>query len=171
MDEPLSGVDPAARDSILDIILKNYTEDSTVMLSTHLIYDVERIFDDVVVMDYGRLIAADSADALREKAGEIPRRVFPGGVQMLGKLLKYEVKAAGKVMPALYLGIGLTYGLGKLAEVLGIEQMKTGFGIACAGVGIAAMVLALILTVMRYAKGLFGAEGYLTQTLPSAKAR
>lgn len=70
MDEPLSGVDPAARDSILDIILKNYTEDSTVMLSTHLIYDVERIFDDVVVMDYGRLIAADSADALREKAGK-----------------------------------------------------------------------------------------------------
>ncbi len=88
---------------------------------------------------------------------------------MLGKLLKYEVKAAGKVMPALYLGIGLTYGLGKLAEVLGIEQMKTGFGIACAGVGIAAMVLALILTVMRYAKGLFGAEGYLTQTLPVGK--
>ena len=38
------------------------------MLSTHLIYDVERIFDDVVVMDYGRLIAADSADALRERA-------------------------------------------------------------------------------------------------------
>ena len=70
LDEPLSGVDPAARDSILDIILKNYTEDSTVLLSTHLIYDVERIFDDVVVMDYGRLIAADSADALREKAGK-----------------------------------------------------------------------------------------------------
>lgn len=70
LDEPLSGVDPAARDSILDIILKNYTEDSTVLLSTHLIYDVERIFDDVVVMDYGRLIAADSADTLREKAGK-----------------------------------------------------------------------------------------------------
>ena len=70
LDEPLSGIDPAARDSILDIILKNYTEDSTVLLSTHLIYDVERIFDDVVMMDYGCLIAADSADALREKAGK-----------------------------------------------------------------------------------------------------
>ena len=70
LDEPLSGIYPAARDSILDIILKNYTEDSTVLLSTHLIYDVERIFDDVVMMDYGRLIAADSADALREKAGK-----------------------------------------------------------------------------------------------------
>lgn len=70
LDEPLSGVDPAARDSILHIILNNYTEDSSVLLSTHLIYDVERIFDDVVVMDYGRLITADSADALREKTGK-----------------------------------------------------------------------------------------------------
>lgn len=75
LDEPLSGIDPAARDSILDIILKNYTEDSTVLLSTHLIYDVERIFDDVVMMDYGRLIAADSADALRERRGNRSTRI------------------------------------------------------------------------------------------------
>lgn len=86
---------------------------------------------------------------------------------MLGKLLKYEVKAAGKVMPALYLGIGLSYLLGKLTEALHIHQMKIGLAIAC--IGIASMVLALILTVMRYAKGLFGAEGYLTQTLPVRK--
>lgn len=70
LDEPLSGIDPAARDSILDIILNNYTENSTVMLSTHLIYDVERIFDDVIMMSYGRLIAADSADAIRENTGK-----------------------------------------------------------------------------------------------------
>ncbi len=88
---------------------------------------------------------------------------------MLGKLLKYEVKAAGKVMPALYLGIGLSYLLGKLTEALHIHQMKIGLAIACIGIGIASMVLALILTVMRYAKGLFGAEGYLTQTLPVRK--
>lgn len=69
LDEPLSGIDPAARDSILDIILSNYSENATVMLSTHLIYDVERIFDDIVVMDYGRLVAADSADHLREASG------------------------------------------------------------------------------------------------------
>ena len=70
LDEPLSGIDPAARDSILDIILNNYSENSTVMLSTHLIYDVERIFDDVIMMSYGRLIAADSADAIRENTGK-----------------------------------------------------------------------------------------------------
>ena len=49
---------------------------------------------------------------------------------MLGKLLKYEVKAAGKVMPALYLGIGLSYLLGKLTEALHIHQMKIGLAIA-----------------------------------------
>ena len=70
LDEPLSGIDPAARDSILDIILKNYSEEATVMLSTHLIYDVERIFDDIVLMGYGRLIEADSADAIRERTGK-----------------------------------------------------------------------------------------------------
>lgn len=69
LDEPLSGVDPAARDSILDIILKNYSDNSTVLLSTHLIYDVERIFDDVILMNYGQLLVADSADNIRDKTG------------------------------------------------------------------------------------------------------
>ena len=58
LDEPLSGIDPAARDSILDIILGNYSENATVMLSTHLVYDVERIFDDVIIMSYGQLLVA-----------------------------------------------------------------------------------------------------------------
>lgn len=69
LDEPLSGVDPAARDSILDIILKNYSEDSTVLMSTHLVYDVERIFDDVILLNYGELLVADSADHLRDTSG------------------------------------------------------------------------------------------------------
>ena len=80
LDEPLSGVDPAARDTILDIILDNYSENATVLLSTHLIYDVERIFDDVVVMDYGKLLTYSSIDALRESSGrsldEYFREVF-----------------------------------------------------------------------------------------------
>ncbi len=88
---------------------------------------------------------------------------------MLGKLLKYEVKAAGKVMPVLYLGIGLAYLLGKLAEALHVGQMKTGLAVVCLCAGIAAVVLALILAVLRYAKGLFGSEGYLAQTLPVGK--
>lgn len=69
LDEPLSGIDPAARDTILDIILKNYSEEATVMLSTHLIYDVERIFDDIIMLSYGRLLVADSADNIRSRSG------------------------------------------------------------------------------------------------------
>ncbi len=88
---------------------------------------------------------------------------------MLGKLLKYEVKAAGKVIPVLYLGIGLAYLLGKLAAVLHVAQMKTGLAVICLCMGVAAIVLALILAVLRYAKGLFGSEGYLAQTLPVGK--
>ena len=80
LDEPLSGVDPAARDSILDIILKNYSEEATVLLSTHLIYDVERIFDDVIFIQNGELLAADSADNIRDSSGlslnEYFRRAF-----------------------------------------------------------------------------------------------
>ena len=80
LDEPLSGVDPAARDSILDVILNNYSEKAAVLLSTHLIYDVERIFDDIVIMDYGRLLTCESADSLRERTGrsldEYFREVF-----------------------------------------------------------------------------------------------
>lgn len=70
LDEPLSGIDPAARDSILDIILKNYSENATVLLSTHLIYDVERIFDDIIMLNYGQLLVADSADSIRENSGK-----------------------------------------------------------------------------------------------------
>lgn len=69
LDEPLSGVDPAARDSILDIILKNYSDDATVLLSTHLIYDVERIFDDVIMLRDGEVLVADSADNIRDASG------------------------------------------------------------------------------------------------------
>jgi len=70
LDEPLSGIDPAARDSILDIILNNYSDNATVMLSTHLIYDVERIFDDIIVMGFGQLLLAESADSLRDRTGK-----------------------------------------------------------------------------------------------------
>jgi len=70
LDEPISGVDPASRDVILDVILKNYSENATLLLSTHLIYDVERIFDDVILMSQGSIIVADNADDLREKSGK-----------------------------------------------------------------------------------------------------
>lgn len=80
LDEPLGGVDPATRDYILDTILSNFKEGSTVIISTHLIDDIERILDEVVFIDKGQIILHENADALRERENasinEIFRRAF-----------------------------------------------------------------------------------------------
>lgn len=67
LDEPLGGVDPAARDVILDTIITNYSENSSVLLSTQIIGDVERIFDSVLILKGGQIILDDDVDAVREK--------------------------------------------------------------------------------------------------------
>ena len=69
LDEPLGGVDPAARDYILSTIVRNYAEDAALVLSTHLIGDIERILDDAVVLNTGALVRADSVDNIRQEQG------------------------------------------------------------------------------------------------------
>ncbi len=80
LDEPLGGVDPATRDYILDTILSNFKEGASVIISTHLIADIERILDDVIFIDKGEIKLTSSADELRrtENASidEIFRRSF-----------------------------------------------------------------------------------------------
>lgn len=80
LDEPLGGVDPATRDYILDTIISNFSEGASVIISTHLISDIERILDEVIFIDKGKIILTSSADELRtkEKASidEIFRRRF-----------------------------------------------------------------------------------------------
>ena len=80
LDEPLGGVDPATRDYILDTILSNFKEGSSVIISTHLISDIERILDDVIFIDKGKITLVSEADTLREKEkksiDEIFRRSF-----------------------------------------------------------------------------------------------
>ena len=80
LDEPLGGVDPATRDYILDTILSNFSEGASVIISTHLISDIERILDEVIFMDKGEIIVTSSADELRNKENasidEIFRRYF-----------------------------------------------------------------------------------------------
>lgn len=75
LDEPLGGVDPAARDAILDLIMNNYAKNSTVLLSTHLINDVEHIFDRVLMIREGKLIIDSHVDEIREK-GKTVQDVF-----------------------------------------------------------------------------------------------
>ena len=80
LDEPLGGVDPATRDYILDTILSNFNEGASVIISTHIISDIERILDDVIFIDKGEIALTSSADELRKKENasidEIFRRCF-----------------------------------------------------------------------------------------------
>jgi len=80
LDEPLGGVDPATRDYILDTILSNFYDGASVIISTHLIADIERILDEVIFIDKGEIIVTTSADELRKKENasidEIFRRYF-----------------------------------------------------------------------------------------------
>lgn len=79
-DEPIGGVDPAAREVILDIILNNYSEDSLVLISTHLITDIEKIFDEVVFLKEGEIVLHRNVEELRSETGksvdELFREVF-----------------------------------------------------------------------------------------------
>jgi len=80
LDEPLGGVDPATRDYILDTILSNFQEGASVIISTHLIADIERILDEVIFIDKGKIILQSNSDDLRKKENgsidEIFRRMF-----------------------------------------------------------------------------------------------
>jgi len=80
LDEPLGGVDPATRDYILDTILSNFSENASVIISTHLISDIEKILDEVIFIDKGQVILQSDADKLRKKEkssiDEIFRRMF-----------------------------------------------------------------------------------------------
>lgn len=80
LDEPIGGVDPAARDYILDTIIRNYSDNASIILSTHLIADIEKILDDVIFLKEGRVVLAKTVDEIREEYGksvdELFREVF-----------------------------------------------------------------------------------------------
>lgn len=76
LDEPIGGVDPATRDFIIDTIMTNYAEDAAVVISTHLISDVERILDDVVFLDRGRVVMSGEADDIRSRSGKSVDALF-----------------------------------------------------------------------------------------------
>ena len=69
LDEPIGGVDPAARDFILSTIIQNYSESSSILISTHLIQDVEKILDDVILINNGQIYMTGSVDDIRSENG------------------------------------------------------------------------------------------------------
>ena len=80
LDEPIAGVDPAARDYILNTIIRNYSEDALVVMSTHLISDIERVLDEAVFINRGNIVFHRSVDEIREtehkSVDELFREVF-----------------------------------------------------------------------------------------------
>lgn len=76
LDEPMGGVDPATRDYILNTILNNFDEGSTILMSTHLISDIERVLDEVIFIDDGKITRYEDADKLRNESGKSIDEVF-----------------------------------------------------------------------------------------------
>jgi ABC-2 type transport system ATP-binding protein len=76
LDEPIGGVDPATRDYILRTIISNYNENAVVVISTHLIADVESVLDDVVFIQNGKIVLHKAADEIREEKGESIDKLF-----------------------------------------------------------------------------------------------
>ena len=75
-DEPIAGVDPAAREYILKTLVENYAEDAVVILSTHLISDVEPILDDVLFIKNGNIVLHEETDSIRERTGKSVDELF-----------------------------------------------------------------------------------------------
>ena len=76
LDEPIGGVDPASRDYILETIIRNYSENSSVIISTHLIADIENVLDDVLFLQNGEIRLHSSVDEIREKEGKSVDTLF-----------------------------------------------------------------------------------------------
>ncbi len=77
LDEPIAGVDPAAREYILSTIVNNYDSEATIIITTHLITDVEQVLDDFVFLAYGgRIVASGSAEETRIKTGKSLDQLF-----------------------------------------------------------------------------------------------
>ena len=82
LDEPIAGVDPAAREYILTTIINNYNEEGTVIISTHLIADIERVLDEVVFLKNGRVVRHEAVDDIKEKEGKSIDDVFKDTFRM-----------------------------------------------------------------------------------------
>lgn len=76
LDEPIAGVDPAAREFILQTILTSYSPESTVLISTHLISDIEPVLDEIVFLKEGRVVRHDAVDSIRQTEGKSVDEVF-----------------------------------------------------------------------------------------------
>lgn len=76
LDEPIAGVDPATRDYIISTIIGNYNPEASVIISTHLISDIEQVLDEVIFINNGNIVLHKSVDAIREESGKSADKLF-----------------------------------------------------------------------------------------------
>ena len=159
LDEPIGGVDPAARDYILSTILNNYSRDATVILSTHLIGDIEPILDEAVFLKDGRVFAHRNAEELRETEGMSVDAYFR------------EV-FTGRTYGGLYLAL---VALAVLSGFSLRSSSKDNFAslllFAYMVVAVAVAVVSVMTIVTRFTRNLLGREGYLMHTLPVTESQ
>ncbi|MDD4199912.1 MAG: ABC transporter ATP-binding protein [Eubacteriales bacterium] len=91
LDEPIAGVDPAARDYILNTIISNYNEEGTILISTHLISDIEKVLDEVVFLKEGRVIRHEAVEDIRIKEGKSIDEVFRDDFRMVSQRTSQEL--------------------------------------------------------------------------------
>ena len=146
LDEPIGGVDPAARDYILSTILNNYSRDATVILSTHLIGDIEPILDEAVFLKDGRVFAHRNAEELREATG----RTYGGlylALVALAVLSGFSLRSSSK------------------------DDFASLLLFAYIVVAVAVAVVSVMTIVTRFTRNLLGREGYLMHTLPVTESQ
>ena len=158
LDEPIGGVDPAARDYILHTIISNYSKDATVILSTHLIGDIEPVLDEAIFLKDGRVFAHRSVEELRETEG----------------MSVDEFKATCRIYGGLYLAIlaaaallGAFFRFPALVSDFPIVVVTTVYLMLC----VAIAVITALTIIQRFTRNLLGREGYLMHTLPVTPAQ
>ncbi len=96
LDEPIAGVDPAARDFILNTIINNYNEEGTIIISTHLISDIEKILDEVVFIKEGSIVRHSGVDDIREEEGKSVEDVFKEIFRYVPESYGYEAEGVNR---------------------------------------------------------------------------
>lgn len=76
LDEPIGGVDPVARQKILDLILEHSSPEASILISTHMIGEIERILDRALILRHGKIVLDEDADTLRQKQGKSLEQIF-----------------------------------------------------------------------------------------------
>ena len=181
LDEPIGGVDPAARDYILNTIINNYSPTSTVLISTHLISDIEPILDEIIFLKDGKVVRQGNVDDIRYESGESIDQLFrqefkakAKEIIMFWNLVRYEFKNVNKWYLALYgavLAISVLIGafISSLSQSYNpnnaayfIFFLVLVFG----GLSVTLWIATIFLIIRRFKGSVYDRQGYLTLTLP-----